>query len=100
MADIFETDFSKADVVTMFLLTSLNLKLRPTILDMKPGTRVVSNTFDMGDWKADEVSTSPTAAPPTAGPISGSCRPRSTAPGPPTRANWSLEQRYQMSPAR
>lgn len=53
-ADIFQTDFSKADVVTMFLLTSLNAKLRPTILDMKPGTRVVSNTFDMGDWKADE----------------------------------------------
>jgi SAM-dependent methyltransferase len=52
--DIFVTDFSKADVVTMFLLTSLNLKLRPTILDMKPGTRVVSNTFDMGEWKADE----------------------------------------------
>ncbi|ARP98320.1 SAM-dependent methyltransferase [Pseudorhodoplanes sinuspersici] len=53
-ADIFVTDFSKADVVTMFLLTSLNAKLRPTILDMKPGTRVVSNTFDMGEWKADE----------------------------------------------
>ncbi len=53
-ADIFKTDFSKADVVTMFLLTSLNARLRPTILDMKPGTRVVSNTFDMGDWKADE----------------------------------------------
>jgi hypothetical protein len=53
-ADIFKSDFSKADVVTMFLLTSLNAKLRPTILDMKPGTRVVSNTFDMGDWKADE----------------------------------------------
>ena len=53
-ADIFKTDFSKADVVTMFLLTSLNAKLRPTILDMKPGTRVVSNTFDMGEWKADE----------------------------------------------
>ena len=41
----------------MFLLTSLNAKLRPTILDMKPGTRVVSNTFDMGDWKADEEAT-------------------------------------------
>jgi SAM-dependent methyltransferase len=53
-ADIFKTDFSKADVVTMFLLSSLNVRLRPTILDMKPGTRVVSNTFDMGDWKADE----------------------------------------------
>jgi SAM-dependent methyltransferase len=53
-ADIFQTDFSDADVVTMFLLTSLNAKLRPTILNMKPGTRVASNTFDMGEWKADE----------------------------------------------
>jgi SAM-dependent methyltransferase len=54
-ADIFETDFSQATVVTLFLLSGLNLKLRPTILSMKPGTRVVSNTFDMGDWRADEV---------------------------------------------
>jgi SAM-dependent methyltransferase len=54
-ADIFESDFSQATVVTMFLLSGLNLKLRPTILNMKPGTRVVSNTFDMGDWKADET---------------------------------------------
>ena len=52
--DIFVTDFSNADVVTMFLLTSINMKLRPQILNMKPGTRVASNTFDMGDWKADE----------------------------------------------
>jgi len=52
-ADIFASDFSKATVVTMFLLPSLNVKLRPTILDMKPGTRVVSNSFDMGDWKPD-----------------------------------------------
>jgi SAM-dependent methyltransferase len=54
-ADIFKSDFSKADVVTMFLLTSLNAKLRPTILDMKPGTRVVSNTFEMGGWLPDKV---------------------------------------------
>src|SRR5262245_31905861 len=53
--DIFESDFSKATVVTMFLLPRLNLKLRPILLDMKPGTRVVSNTFDMGDWQADQV---------------------------------------------
>ena len=52
--DIFETDFSKADVVTLFLLSSLNLRLRPTLLNMKPGTRVVANTFDMGDWEPDE----------------------------------------------
>lgn len=53
-ADIFESDFSNATVVTLFLLKALNLKLRPTLLDMKPGTRVVSNTFDMGDWKPDD----------------------------------------------
>jgi hypothetical protein len=53
--DIFQSDFTKADVVTMFLLSSLNLKLRPTLLAMKPGTRLVSNTFDMGDWKADQI---------------------------------------------
>lgn len=54
--DIFQTDFSKADVVTLFLLPSLNLKLRPTLLTMKPGTRVVSHAFDMEDWKPDDVS--------------------------------------------
>lgn len=53
-ADIFETDFSDATVVTLFLLDTLNVKLRPTLLDMKPGTRVVSNTFDMDDWQPDE----------------------------------------------
>jgi hypothetical protein len=54
-ADIFETDFSKANVVTMFLLPELNLRLRPTILKMKPGTRVVTNSFSMGDWDADQT---------------------------------------------
>ena len=53
-ADLFESDFSKATVITMFLLSDINLRLRPKILDMKPGTRIVSNTFDMGDWEADE----------------------------------------------
>jgi hypothetical protein len=56
-ADIFQSDFSKATVITMFLLPDLNVKLRPTILDMKPGTRIVSNTFTMGDWPADETAT-------------------------------------------
>ena len=56
-ADLFVTDFSKADVLTLFLLPSINEKLRPTILKMTPGTRVVSNTFDMGDWKADQTET-------------------------------------------
>jgi hypothetical protein len=53
-ADLFTTDLSNATVVTMFLLQSLNLKLRPTLLELKPGTRIVSNTFDMGEWTPDE----------------------------------------------
>jgi SAM-dependent methyltransferase len=56
-ADLFETDFSQAQVITMFLLSSINLKLRPKILDLKPGTRIVSNTFDMADWKPDQSAT-------------------------------------------
>lgn len=56
-ADLFETDLSKADVITMFLLPSINLKLRPKILDLKPGTRIASNTFTMEDWQADETAT-------------------------------------------
>jgi hypothetical protein len=51
--DIFKEDFTKATVVTLYLLPSLNLKLRPTLLDMKPGTRIVSNSFDMADWEPD-----------------------------------------------
>ncbi|CAM9735835.1 unnamed protein product [Phaeothamnion confervicola] len=54
--DIFATDFRSADVVTMYLLPALNLKLRPTILAMKPGTRVVSHSFTMDDWEPDETS--------------------------------------------
>jgi len=53
-ADLFETDFSKASVVTMFLLPDINLRLRPKILELKPGTRIVSNTFTMGDWEPDQ----------------------------------------------
>jgi SAM-dependent methyltransferase len=56
-ADLFETDFSKATVITMFLLPDINLKLRPKILNLKPGTRIVSNTFTMGDWEPDETAT-------------------------------------------
>ena len=56
-ADLFESDFSQAQVITMFLLPSINMKLRPKILDLKPGTRIVSNSFDMEDWKADETAT-------------------------------------------
>ena len=54
-ADLFEIDFSEATVITMFLLPDINLKLRPKILNLKPGTRIVSNSFTMGDWKADDT---------------------------------------------
>ena len=53
-ADLFKADLSQATVITMFLLPDINLKLRPRILNLKPGTRVVSNSFTMGDWEADE----------------------------------------------
>jgi precorrin-6B methylase 2 len=54
-ADLFETDFSEATVVTLYLLPSVNLKLRPILLkQLKPGTRIVSHAFDMGDWKPEQ----------------------------------------------
>ncbi|MEW6688623.1 MAG: class I SAM-dependent methyltransferase [Pseudomonadota bacterium] len=56
-ADLFKTDLSRASVITMFLLEDINIKLRPRILQLKPGTRIVSNTFTMGDWEADQKST-------------------------------------------
>src|SRR5438128_835985 len=56
--DLFQADIHEASVVTLFLLSSVNLKLRPKLLqDLRPGTRIVSNTFDMGDWKADKEFT-------------------------------------------
>jgi hypothetical protein len=56
-ADLFETDLSKATVITMFLLPEINLKLRPRLLDLKPGTRIVSNTFKMAEWQEDYEAT-------------------------------------------
>ena len=55
-ADIFESDFSQATVITMFLLPEINLKLRPKILKLRPGTRIVSNTFTMEEWMPDETA--------------------------------------------
>lgn len=55
--DLFQADLSRADVITMFLLPDINLRLRPTLLKLKPGTRIVSNTFTMGDWTPDQTST-------------------------------------------
>lgn len=54
--DLFQADFSKATVVTLYLLPELNLKLRPKLLkELKPGTRIVSHQFDMGDWKPKQI---------------------------------------------
>jgi hypothetical protein len=55
--DLFEFDFSKATVITMFLLPDINMRLRPKLLDLKPGTRIVSNTFTMQDWLFDDTAT-------------------------------------------
>jgi hypothetical protein len=55
-ADLFESDFSKAQIITMFLLPWINEKLSPTLLALKPGTRIVSNTFTMGEWQPDETA--------------------------------------------
>ena len=54
--DIFKEDFSEATVVTLYLLPDVNVKLRPTILAMKPGTRIVSHNYDMGDWEAERTT--------------------------------------------
>ena len=56
-ADIFETSFNDATVITMYLLPSLNVKLRPKLLDMRPGTRIVSHAFTMEDWQPDQTAT-------------------------------------------
>ena len=54
--DLFEADLSRATVITLFLLPDINEKLRPKLLDLKPGTRIVSNSFTLGEWKADQTA--------------------------------------------
>jgi SAM-dependent methyltransferase len=56
-ADLFEQDLSAATVITLYLLPQLNLRLRPTLLALAPGTRIVSHGFDMGDWRPDRTIT-------------------------------------------
>lgn len=55
--DLFKTDLSQATVITMYLLPSVNRRLRPTLLDLKPGTQIVAHDFDLDDWKPDRTST-------------------------------------------
>jgi precorrin-6B methylase 2 len=58
-ADVFESDFSKASVIVLFLTPEMNIRLRPKLLSLKPGTRIVANTFGIGDWNADKISAIP-----------------------------------------
>ena len=58
-ADVFASDFSKATVILLFLTHEMNIRLRPKLLNLKPGTRIVANTFGIGDWNADETSVIP-----------------------------------------
>lgn len=55
--DLFTSDFSEATIITLYLLPSLNEKLRPKLLQLQPGTRIVSHAFDMGDWKPEKQET-------------------------------------------
>lgn len=57
--DLFQTDLSRASVITMYLLPEFNLRLRPSLLALKPGTRLVSHDWDMGDWKPDQTTVVP-----------------------------------------
>ncbi|MCC5637781.1 class I SAM-dependent methyltransferase [Nostoc sp. CHAB 5844] len=53
--DLFKTDLSEATVITLYLLPEVNLRLRPELFKLKPGTRIVSHAFDMGDWKPQQT---------------------------------------------
>ena len=55
VGDLFEMDLTEATVITLYLLPDINIKLRPKLLALKPGTRIVSHAFHMGDWKPDQT---------------------------------------------
>jgi SAM-dependent methyltransferase len=82
-ADLFEVDLSKATVITLFLRLDLNLKLRPKLLDLNPGTRVVSNTFSMGDWEPDDIA--------LGGPDCANCSAMMWIIPAKVRGNWRLQ---------
>ena len=95
-ADLFESDFSQATVITMFLLPDINLKLRPKILDLKPGTRIVSNTFTWETGRPTRPPRSTTTASRTARPCSGSCRPKWAGTWQLPQGELALKQTFQM----
>ncbi len=108
--NLFETDLSQATVITMYLLPRVNLELRPKLLELKPGTRLVSHDFDMGDWKADQ-SVRMEASDKYSGAggdsdiffwvvpakVSGGWRSQLMVAGKPQVYEFSLEQKYQMA---
>jgi SAM-dependent methyltransferase len=79
--DLFKADLSQATVITMYLLPSINLKLRPRLLDLRPGTRIVSHDFDLGDWQPDRKTTRTCSC--------GSCRRRCRGAG---RRGWRFRR--------
>lgn len=107
--NLFETDLTQATVITMYLLPRVNLELRPKLLDLKPGTRLVSHDFDMGDWKAD-ASARMDAADKFSGAggdsdvyfwvvpakVGGSWRSQFPVSGKPQIYEFAFEQKYQM----
>ena len=96
--DLFEADLSKATVITLFLLPSINVRLRPALLELTPGTRIASNTFDMGDWLPDAEATRRRARR-GARRCCGSCRRRSPARGVGDQT-LTLTQQYRYVSAR
>lgn len=97
--DIFQSDFTQATVITMYLLPGLNLKLRPILFNkMKPGTRIVSHQFNMGEWKPDETSSADNRTsyfwmiPANAG---GQWKLSLNGGGSPVRADLSIQQVFQ-----
>ncbi len=107
--NLFDTDLTQATVITMYLLPRVNLELRPKLLDLKPGTRLVSHDFDMGDWKAD-ASTRMDAADKFSGAggdsdvyfwvvpakAGGGWRSQFPVSGKPQTYEFMFEQKYQM----
>lgn len=95
--DLFRADISQATVITMYLLTSVNRRLRPKLLDLKPGTRIVAHDFDLDDWKPDDITTIRKNVFLWVVPakVAGRWRARVPLPGGPRTIEIELNQRFQ-----
>ena len=99
-ADIFASDFSKATVIVLFLTPEMNIRLRPKLLALKPGARIVANTFAIGDWNADQSSRPWITASAGARAGCGSCRRESKAFGSSPKASSSSDKLIRHLPGR